>query len=233
MTTMMETYLHFIVKLAVVAYVLYRVWILLFKQKLFGLWDKIPVRPPKGTPEPVMAIVTEREVNDVVGKTTIIYIEDPELAAKVPAHSEKLEPSDFIGEEADISDDDVESDFSSKAVTPEEILEEQERFEMQDDLAPGLDPDFSTGLTYEEMANAVGVLTVSTVNEQQIIEAAKTIHSIKDTDLFEFFTNQVSNLDNLEKLMSDCLDDDGSPLTVRRSKRKSKDFMSFDLDIYV
>lgn len=87
-----------------------------------------------------------------------------------------------------------------------------------DDLAPGLDPDFSTGLTYEEMANAIGVLTVSTDNEKQIIEAAKTIHSIKDTDLFEFFTNQVSNLDNVEKLMSDCLDDNGKPLPIRKSK---------------
>ena len=230
---MMETYLHFLVKLAVVAYVLYRVWILLFKQKLFGLWDKIPVRPPKGTPEPVMTIVTEKDITDVVGKTTVIFLEDPELAAKVPAHSEKLEPSDFIGEDPVISDEEVESDLSPKAVTPEEILEEQERFEVMDDLAPGLDPDFSTGLTYEQMANAIGVLTVSTDNEEQIIEAAKTIHSIKDTDLYEFFTNQVSNQDNVEKLMSDCLDDDGSPLTVRRSKRKSKDIKSFDLDIYV
>lgn len=229
----METYLHFAVKLAVGSYVLYRVWIILFRQRLFGLWDKIPVRPPKGTPEPVITIVTERKVNDVVGKTTIIYLDDPELAAKVPAHSEKLEPSGFIGDEPDISDDDVESDLSSKAVTPEELQEEQKRFEEQDDLAPGLDPDFSTGLTYEEMANAVGVLTVFTDNEQQIIDAAKTIHSIKDTDLYEFFTNQVSNQDNVEKLMSDCLDNDGTPLPVRKSKRNVEDMKSFDLNKYV
>ena len=163
-------------------------------------------------------VVSAKENPDVVGKTTIVYLEDPELAAKVPAHSEKLEPTDFIGEEPDISSDDVESDLSSEAKKPEEILEEKERFEIMDDLAPGLDPDFSTGLTYEEMANAIGVLTVSTDNEKQIIEAAKTIHSIKDTDLFEFFTNQVSNLDNVEKLMSDCLDDNGKPLPIRKSK---------------
>lgn len=229
----METYLHFAIKLAVCGYVLYRVWIILFRQRLFGLWDKIPVRPPKGTPEPVMTIVTERYINDVVGKTTIVYLDDPELAAKVPAHTEKLEPSGFIGDEPDISDDDVESDLSSKTLTQEELQEEQERFEQQDDLAPGLDPDFSAGLTYEEMANAVGVLTVSTDNEQQIIDAAKTIHSIKDTDLYEFFTNQVSNQDNVERLMSDCLDNDGTPLKVRKSKRTIDDMNSFDLNKYV
>ncbi len=229
----MEAYLHIIVKLTVCGYVLYRVWIILFRQRLFGLWDKIPVRPPKGAPEPVMTIVTEKYINDVVGKTTVIYLDDPELAAKVPAHSEKLEPSGFIGVEPDISDDDVESDLSSKTLTPQELQEEQERFEEQDDLAPGLDPDFSTGLTYEEMANAVGVLTVSTDNEQQIIDAAKTIHSIKDTDLYEFFTNQVSNQDNVEKLMGDCLDNDGTPLPVRKSKRNMEDMKSFDLNKYV
>lgn len=229
----METYLHFAVKLAVCTYVLYRAWVVLFNQRLFGLWDRIPVRPPKGMPEQVMMVVTEKENTDVIGKTTIVYLEDPELAAKVPARSEKLEPTDFIGEEPDISDSDVESDLSSEPKKPEEILEEKERFEVMDDLAPGLDPDFSTGLTYEEMANAIGVLTVSTDDEKQIIDAAKTIHSIKDTDLFEFFTHQVSNLDNVEKLMSDCLDDDGTPLKVRRSKRNPEDIKSFDLNRYV
>jgi len=226
----MEAYLHFAVKLAVCAYVLYRAWVVLFNERLFGLWDRIPVRPPKGTPEPVMMVVTEKENTDVVGKTTIIYLEDPEIAAKVPARSEKLEPTDFIGEEPDISDGDVESDLSSEPKKQEEILEEQERFEVMDDLAPGLDPDFSTGLTYEEMANAIGVLTVSTDNEKQIIDAAKTIHSIKDTDLFEFFTHQVSNLDNVEKLMSDCLDDDGTPLPTRKSKQN---LGQFDINKFV
>jgi hypothetical protein len=229
----METYIHFTVKVVVCGYVFYKVWIILFKERFFGFWDKIPVHPPKGTPEPEVAIVTERKVNDVVGKTMIIYLDDPEKAAKVPVQSEKLELSGFIGEEDDISDDDVESELSSKPLTPEEMQEEQERFDEQEDLKPELDLDFSTGLTFEQMANAVGVLTVSTDNEQQIIEAATTIHRIKDTDLFEFFTNQVSNLDNVEKLMNDCLDDDGAPLPERKSKRGGDNLNSFSLNKYV
>lgn len=229
----MEIYLHFAVKLTVCVYILYRIWIVLFNKRLFGLWGRIPVRPKIEIPKAAIKVVAEKENTDVVGKTTIVYLEDPELAAKVPAHSEKLEPTDFIGEEPEISEDEVESNLSPKGVSPEELLEEQERFEVMDDPAPGLDPDFSTGLTYEEMANAIGVLTISTDNEQQIIDAAKTIHSIKDTDLFEFFTHQVSNLDNVEKLMSDCLDNDGTPLAVRKSKRNIEDMKSFDLNRYV
>lgn len=221
---MTENYIHFTVRLLVCGYILYRCWIIVFNERLFGIWDKIPVRLPRGTPEPIITIITEKEVSEVVGKTRFVYLEDPELAAKVPAQTEELEPSDFIGEDSDIRDDDVVSDLSASSVTQEELEEEQDRFEVMDDLAMGLDQDFSTGLTYEEMANAVGVLTVAIDNEKQIIEAATTIYRIKDTDLFEFFTNQVSNLDNVEKLLNDCLDEEGDPLPRRRSKRNLEEF---------
>ncbi|MDR1200520.1 MAG: DUF4122 domain-containing protein [Tannerellaceae bacterium] len=229
----METYLHFAVRLTVCGYVLYWVWGIVFNGRLFGLWDRIPGKPSKDAPAPVITVVTETELPDVVGKTTAVYLEDPELAAKVPAYTEKLEPSDFIGEEPDIPDDDVESDLSPRLKTPEEIVAERERFEETDDLAPALDPDFSSGLTYEEMSNAVGVLTVATDNEKQIIEAARTIHRLKDTDLFEFITHQVSNLENVERLMNDCLDDDGTPLAIRKSKRKADRLSSFNLNNFV
>lgn len=227
---MVETYIHFIVKLLVCGYVFYKVWRIVFNQRLFGIWNRISVRPPKKTPEPIITVAAEKDLSDVVGKTTIVYLEDPELAAKVPAHTEKLEPSDYIGEEPDISDDDVESEVTTPSVTREEIQAEQERFEMADDLAPGLDPDFSTGLTYEEMANAVGVLTDATTDERKIIDAAKTIHNIKDTDLYEFITHQVSNQDNVESLLRDCLDDVGNPLPKRRSKRSLE---GFDMNRFV
>jgi hypothetical protein len=233
MTVMTETYIHFTIRLLVCGYVLYRIWIIVFTQRLFGIWDRIPVRAPKNTPETVIAAAAKKDFPDVIGKTTIVYLDDPELAAKVPVHTEKLEPSDFIDEEPDIPDDDVDSELSAPPVTPKEIQEEQGRFEMADDLAPGLDPDFSTGLTYEEMANAVGVLTDATSDEQKIIDAAKTIHTIKDTDLYEFITHQVSNQDNVESLLRDCLDDNGAPLTVRKSRRSPDEMKSFDLGKYV
>ena len=101
-------------------------------------------------------------------------------------------------------------------------------------MRPELDRDFSTGLTFEQMANAVGVLTISMNNEQQIIEAATMIHRIKDTDLFEFFTDHINNLDNVEKLMNDCLDNDGTPLPEIKAKRNGNNSLkSFSINKYV
>lgn len=230
---MVENYIYFTVKLAACGYMLYRVWIILFNRQLFGLWSQIRIKPKKENPDPIVTVAAAQEIIDVIGKTTVVYLEDPELATKVPVHSQKLELSDFIGEEPDVPDDDVESELSPAPKTPEDLLEELERFEVMDDLAPGLDPDFSTGLTYDEMANAVSVLTVVTDEETQVIEAAKTIHRIKETDLFEFIINQVSNLDNVERLMNDCLDDNGTPLLIRKSKWNVNDIDSFDLSDYV
>lgn len=229
----MEERIYLTVKLIVSAYMIYKVWIILFRYKLFGLWKMIFFYPFKASPpiqdEPIMM----DEFPDVIGRTTSVYLEDPALAATVPVRSEKLVPSGFIGEETDIQDEDVESSLSSEPMTIDELREELERFEVQDDLAPGLDPDFSSGITYEQMSNAVEVLTVFTDNEPRIIEAAKTIHSIKDSDLFEFFTSQVSNLENVEKLLDDCLGDDGIPLPVRRSKQNDNKLNGFNLADYV
>ncbi|MCD7900231.1 MAG: hypothetical protein LUH22_10265 [Bacteroides sp.] len=73
---MIEMYFHFVVKLAVCWYVLYRIWGILFKQKLFGFWGKIPVRPKKNIPEPVITTAKEEDIKEVIGKTTIVYLED-------------------------------------------------------------------------------------------------------------------------------------------------------------
>nr|WP_255495839.1 DUF4122 family protein [Bacteroides sp. 51] len=67
-------------------------------------------------------------------------------------------------------------------------------------------------------------MTVQTDNEQQIIDAAKTMHTIKETDLYEFFTHQVSNQDNVENLMRDCLDEVYNPLSRRKSKQTLENF---------
>ena len=44
--------------------------------------------------------------NDVIGKTKIVYLEDPEVARKTPTRSEPL-PKEPIEEDEDISPDDV------------------------------------------------------------------------------------------------------------------------------
>ncbi|NDV80728.1 DUF4122 domain-containing protein [Bacteroides sp. 51] len=50
------------------------------------------------------------------------------------------------------------------------------------------------------------------------------MHTIKETDLYEFFTHQVSNQDNVENLMRDCLDEVYNPLSRRKSKQTLENF---------
>jgi len=220
----MEEIIHFMVKLSMTNYILYKVWHILFKENLFGLWDKIPVRTKKKPAKQEVSVIKEKNTSDIMGKTHFRYLENPDMMSNTPVFSEKLEPSGFIGEEPDIKSEEVESDLSLVSLTPEEMQEEIDRFEPDELPSSGYDPDFSTGLTYEEMENAVSVLTVPTDNEEKIIQAAKTILDIKDTDLYEFMIHQVSNIDSVERLLDDCLDHTGSPLPERKSKKALQEF---------
>ena len=40
----MEYYINLTVRAVAAGYILYRVWIILFRERLFGLWDRIHVR---------------------------------------------------------------------------------------------------------------------------------------------------------------------------------------------
>ena len=226
----MEPCLYFSVKALCAAYLFYRLWIALFKEKLYGLWKDI--FPKKKEKSVVPLPVPVNDGTEVIGKTHIVYLDDPQ-AAVTPVRSEKLELlSDFIGEDEDISPDDVEFNIVPK--TPEDILEELERFEPMDDYDPGVEEDFSTGLTFERMANAVEVLTENgNGDDTKVIEAARTIYNIRQTDLFQFFTTQISNFEQVENLLKECLDGEGNPLPVRRSKLDRAELDSFSWDKFV
>lgn len=90
--------------------------------------------------------------NDVIGKTKIVYLEDPEVARKTPTRSEPLN-KEFIEEDEDISPDDVEDGF-----TTQKGLTESEKQELMSNDESIPDPDFSRSLTFEELNNVADVL---------------------------------------------------------------------------
>lgn len=150
-------------------------------------------------------------------------------APPVPVRSEPLEKSDFIGEEEEISSDDVEAHL----LPPEErALTEEECFEPLPGVDPAPDPEFSSGLTFEQMSNAVGVITEAVDDEQKVIEAAKTIYNIRHTDLFQFFTTEAGSAAMVEQLFAECLDSEGQPLPYRRQKQTIPDG-PFDWSKYI
>lgn len=205
-------WIYFAVRIGCTLYLLYRLWDALFRQRLFGIWDRLleAESPANRTTEKIKD--SEQSDDDVLGKTHLVYLEDPEVAATIPMRSEDLPPSDFIGEEEEISGDAVEgtlSDVSSAAPPSEEELYE-------DAEQTPLDSEFSRGLTYDEISNAVGVLTTAAPDADNALAAARTIFNLKNTELFEFFTTQVSNTAAVERLLAECLDNTGQPLPTRK-----------------
>ena len=224
----MENYIYLFVRIAATGYLLYQVWNLLFVKKLYGVWDKIPLRATAPKPKPQSTTVAPTD--SVVGKTHIVYLEDPELAATVPTRSDKLERGDYIGEETDIPHDEVEAELTPQQAR--EILSDDELYESSESSVVA-DPDFSSALTFNQIGNVVSVLTQGTDDDAKAIEAAQTIHQIRHTDMFLFITTQISNTDMVEKLLSECLDDSGRPLPERKSRPKPPTVASFDMNKFV
>ena len=55
-------------------------------------------------------------------------------------------------------------------------------------------------------------------DEGKSLRAALTLHTIRETDLFEIFSSQVENKNVIDSLMGKYLDGNGNPLPVRKTK---------------
>lgn len=223
---MIVSWFYFAIKICCIAYLLYRLWVVLFRYRLFGFWDT--VLPQKTLPKQKEKVSSISSDEDFIGRTTVVYLDDPDLASTVPEHSEELPPSDFIGEEKDITPEEVEDTLSTEqpyVPSEEELYDDEER--------QPLDTEFSRGLTFEEITNVVNVLSTTTGNDEQMIEAARTIFDVQHTDLFQFFTTQVSNAGTVEKLLAYCFDKDGKPQSEKNIKSLKNKINGFDWGKYV
>ena len=222
-------WIYFAVRIGCTLYLLYQLWDALFRQRLFGIWDRLLEAEPSATRTAEKTKAPEQSDDDVLGKTHLVYLEDPEVAATIPMRSEDLPPSDFIGEEEEIPGDAVEGTLSdaSSAAPPseEELYEDAEQMP--------LDTEFSRGLTYDEISNAVGVLKQATADTNKTLAAAHTIFKLKNTDVFEFFTTQVSNTTAVERLLAECLDNENQSQPSTFAKRKNVDMENFRWEQYI
>lgn len=176
---------------------------------------ELETRPESGQKDDVKSSSAKEDRNEVIGKSKFVYIEDPEISRNVPAHSEPLPPSDFIGEEEDINPDEVEDNITSEK-TEGNALSEVEIQELMAPVESEPDPDFSTALTFEQLGNVAEVLMSAPGDEGKDIQAAEVLYQLKDTDLFTFFANEVSTKEEIERLFRECLDEKGQPLPARK-----------------
>lgn len=160
---------------------------------------------------------------DVIGKTKIVYLEDPDMARKTPTRSEPME-KEPIEEDEEISPEDV--------VQEDKGLTEEERKELMAPVDAEPDPDFDTAMTFEDINNVAEVLMSENPDEQKAIRAATTIHhKMQDTVILSFLTDKLSNQEKVHRLLSECLDDSGRPLA--RRKTSSKKMKTFNIDEFV
>ena len=222
-------WIYFAVRVGCTLYLLYRLWNALFRQRLFGIWDRLLEAEHPATQTAEKTKDPELSDDDVLGKMHLVYLEDPEAATTIPMRSEDLPPSDFIGEEEDILTDAVEDTFSDESLVSPPSDEE-----LYEDAEPTpLDTEFSRGLTYDEISNAVGVLTTAAPDTDKAFAAASTIFSLRNTELFEFFTTQVSNAETIDKLLTESLDDNGLPLYPKYSSSVNPNLADFNWNHFV
>ena len=215
---METTLIYFSVKAVSATYILYKVWMFIFSPKVYKFWNnqlrymriarirlwklrkkrmaekarkaRYRARLDKAeawiaqAEKDILKVGHEEktetqpnpldEYNEVIGKTKIVYLEDPDMARKTPTRSEpmKKEP---IEEDEDIDPDDVIDGFSSQ-----KGLTESEKREL--------------------MSNISG-----TDDSKKIRNAAETLYRLQDTDLFRFFSTELSTQSQLERLIRENL----------------------------
>lgn len=213
--TIPENYFHLAVKIAAATYILYKVWILLFRDRLFGLWDRIPVREKKPAAKSVKP-VENRSGGAVLGRTNKILLADPRKTEPEPVATTDLEPTGFIGREEPLADDDIESPAPPYIPSDDEI-----------DVPPPDDNGMSSGVTFDELSDAVDVLARGTTDEAMRTKAAKTLYDLQGTEVLDLIMREVCQDDAIERLRQECLDGDGLPI------KKWNPLEGFDMGRYV
>lgn len=220
----MEYYINLTVRAVAAGYILYRVWIILFRERLFGLWDRIHVRrrvvkTVKETPIP------EKDSSSrLVGKTQGNYLPDtPPVIDPVPVLPPEPEP-DVVGGGEDAEDFEVGQTAAVVRPSDEELYD-------YDDKLPPASTDYSTGLTFEQLSDAVAFMSAPTDDDEAMMRTAETMLSIRNTDVFEIIEREISSSEAIGRLFNECLDGNGERLPKRKSKMMAQ--INFDIDMFI
>ena len=223
-----EMIIYLIVKIVCVMYILSDLWVFIFRRGINGLWNRLFDKTDRidcgNSDRGEDVVFAEDADNEVMGKSKIIYYLDSDATRNTPNRSLELKEIE-VKIEDDINPDDVVDDFVSQT-----FLTEDDRLELMNSEGMIPDPDFDTSLTFEEMSDIVDVLKSDSPDERKSILAATTIHhKLADTVIFDFLVNKVSNEDMVNRLLGECLDENGKALAKRRKTTRTR---VFDIEKY-
>ena len=176
--------------------------------------------PVEEKPKPKIKPVVFDDPNEVMGKSNIIYYEDPEVARKTPTRSIELKQVELPVDE-DVNPEDVEDNF-----VPQKRLSQEDMKElMSSESIP--DPEFSGACTFEELGNVADVLLNRTTDKKKIMDAAETLYKLQDSDIYHFYTTSISTEKQVDRLLKDNLDGAGRRLNGMQSERIAVDWNKF------
>ena len=176
--------------------------------------------PVEEKPKPKIKPVVFDDPNEVMGKSNIIYYEDPEVARKTPTRSIELKQVELPVDE-DVNPEDVEDNF-----VPQKRLSQEDMKElMSSESIP--DPDFSGACTFEELGNVADVLLNKTTDKEKIMDAAETLYKLQDSDIYHFYTTSISTEKQVDRLLKDNLDGAGRRLNGKQLERTEIDWNKF------
>jgi hypothetical protein len=170
--------------------------------------------------KPKIKPVVFDDLNEVMGKSNIIYYEDPEVARKTPTRSIELKQVELPVDE-DVNPEDVEDNF----VPQKRLSQEDMKALMSSESIP--DPEFSGACTFEELGNVADVLLNRTTDKEKIMDAAETLYKLQDSDIYHFYTTSISTEKQVDRLLKDNLDGAGRRLNGKQSERIAVDWNKF------
>jgi hypothetical protein len=223
----MENLVYLIVKSLSATYLLHRVFRFLSEKQVREFWCFLtPENPVK---EIVSVPVPETAPSNIVGKSQTVYLEEPpkEKPKTVePAFSEDLQQAPSYEEEPDITGDDVDDNLNKDG------FPEEDRLLPLDAEADDGDFPSSSGMTYEQISQALDVVQGKSTDDAGRQTAARILYEVEGSDLFNFLTAQAENEALVEKLIRENIDNGGVPFSesTRKQRRNRKEF---DMDKYV
>ena len=176
--------------------------------------------PVEEKPKPKIKPMVFDDPNEVMGKSNIIYYEDPEVARKTPTRSIDLKQIELPVDE-DVNPEDVENNF----VPQKRLSQEDMKALMSSESIP--DPEFSGACTFEELGNVADVLLNRTTDKKKIMDAAETLYKLQDSDIYHFYTTSISTEKQVDRLLKDNLDGAGRRLNGMQSERIAVDWNKF------
>ena len=208
----MEEIVYLSIRFGCTAYLLYKVW--KQKERIGKICDLLYT--PRNRPQAEKDNGEPGNAQDVMGATRFVYLDENAGKTVAPYMSQQLETgSDFIGADKDIPEDEVECKLPLEEMRM--LKEEQEEL---DGTYPVVDA-VSQAVTPDDLDNAGNVLfklNDADKDEEKSLRAALTLHTIRETDLFEIFSSQVENKNVIDSLMGKYLDGNGNPLPMRKTK---------------